>query len=231
MIKSTLYEIKCMDVYIRDAEVKDADFLAWAILTAARGNLSKPSIWDLCFPDSEETCLSMLSQLTLAEPESAAHYSGFVIAENEEGHRLGAACGFIPDEKTPEAFTEALLGVLEKNRWSSEAQQKLLACFEIFNRCLPMGHGPEWVLEYIAVKPEARGLGVSQIMLQDLLECGREADAKIAKVAYFKGNDQACKAYTRLGFDFVHELLDSGFEAQYGSAGVAHMQMALDDQE
>ncbi len=216
-----------MEVYIRDATADDADFIAWAILTAARGNLTKPSVWDLAMPVAEQEKLKLLSALSVAEPPCAAHFSGFVIAENEAGEPLSAACGFVPKEKPPEAFTEALLGVVEQAGWDQAQQMALMSSFTVFAKCLPMSNEDLWVLEYIATKPEARGTGATLELLSDLLECGRDYEMSDANVAYFVGNDAAKNIYRKLGFTESHELLDKEFEAQFGVAGVVHMKLAL----
>jgi ribosomal protein S18 acetylase RimI-like enzyme len=214
-----------MNIAIRDASPEDANFLAWAILTAARGCQTQ-CVWDLAFPGPEDERLNLLAQLVLTEPECAAHYSGFVIAELDD-KPVAAACGFIPEEKTPEAFTEALLNVVERAGWNQKQQQDLLASFTVFSRCLPMSSDHIWVLEYIATKPEARGTGITQELLLDLLDCGREAEAANAQVAYFIGNEAAKKVYRSLGFNETHELLDKDFENDFGTPGVMHMRLEL----
>ncbi|MBT6579695.1 MAG: GNAT family N-acetyltransferase [Cellvibrionales bacterium] len=215
-----------MEISIRDATAADAEFLAWVILTAARGHLDKPSVWERVFSGPEQERMGLLAKLVIAEPRCIAHYEGFVIAEHK-GAPIAAACGYIPAERTPEDFTSALLYVVEEAGWNHQQQVDLLAGFGVFSRCLPMGYEREWVLEYIATKPEFRGLGVTHELLKDLLECGREAGVEKARVAYFIGNEAAKKSYRKLGFKEVNEMVDSEFEAQYGVPGVVHMSLNL----
>ena len=215
-----------MEISIREATADDAGFLAWAILTAARGHLDKPSVWERVFPGDEQERINFLAKLVIAEPRCIAHYEGFVIAEHE-GLPIAAACGYIPAERTPEDFTSALLTVVDEAGWNHQQQVDLLAGFGVFSRCLPMGYDQEWVLEYIATKPAFRGSGVTRELLMDLLECGREASVKKAKVAYFMGNEAAKKSYRKLGFNEVNKIVDSEFEAQYGVPGVVHMSLDL----
>jgi ribosomal protein S18 acetylase RimI-like enzyme len=215
-----------MEISIRDATADDAGFLAWAILTAARGHLDKPSVWERVFSRDEQERINFLAKLVIAEPRCIAHYDGFVIAEHE-GLPVATACGYIPAERTPEDFTSALLTVVDEAGWNHQQQIDLLAGFGVFSRCLPMGYDQDWVLEYIATKPAFRGSGVTRELLKDLLECGREAGVKKAKVAYVMGNEAAKKSYRKLGFKKVHEIVDSEFEAQYGVPGVVHMSLDL----
>jgi ribosomal protein S18 acetylase RimI-like enzyme len=215
-----------MEISIRDATAADAEFLAWVILTAARGHLDKPSVWERVFSGPEQERMGLLAKLVIAEPRCIAHYEGFVIAEHK-GAPIAAACGYIPAERTPEDFTSALLYVVEEAGWNHQQQVDLLVGFGVFSRCLPMGYEREWVLEYIATKPEFRGLGVAHELLKDLLECGREAGVEKARVAYFIGNEAAKKSYRKLGFKEVNEMVDSEFEAQYGVPGVVHMSLNL----
>ena len=215
-----------MDISIRDATADDADFLAWAILTAAQGHLNKPSVWERVFSGSEEDRKNLLAKLVVAEPRCIAHYEGFVIAEHN-GSPIAAACGYIPADRSPEAFTTALLTVVEEAGWNHQQQIDLLEGFNVFSRCLPMGYEREWVLEYIATQAEFRGTGVTAELLKDLLECGREEGIEKAKVAYFMGNEAAKKSYRKLGFSEVYERVDSEFEEQYGVPGVVHMSLDL----
>lgn len=215
-----------MEISIRDATADDADFLAWAILTAARGNLEKPSVWERVISGSQQDREALVAKLVVADPACIAHFEGFVIAEHQ-GLPIAAACGYIPAEKTPEAFTSALLSVVEKVGWSHEQQLALLDGFKVFSRCLPMGYQRNWVLEYIATKPDYRSSGVTSELLKDLLECGREVGAETAQVAYFVGNEAARKSYRKLGFIEVDKILDDEFEAQYGVSGVVHLSLEL----
>lgn len=215
-----------MEISIRDATADDAEFLAWAILTAARGNLAKPSIWEQVISGSQHDREALIAKLVVAEPACIAHFEGFVIAEHQ-GLPIAAACGYIPAEKPPEAFTSALLSVVEKMGWSHEQQLALLDGFAVFARCLPMGYQQNWVLEYIATKTDYRSSGVTKVLLNDLLECGREAGATSAQVAYFIGNEAAKKSYRKLGFKEVNKIVDSEFESQYGVPGVVHMSLDL----
>lgn len=215
-----------MEISIRDAGPDDAQFLAWVILTAARGQLEKPSVWDRVFSVSEQEKIALLAELVVAEPRCIAHYDGFVIAEHD-GSPVAAACGYVPAERPPEAFTAALLAVVDKAQWNHQRQVALLEGFNVFSRCLPMGKDREWVLEYIATKPEFRGSGVTYELLQDLLECGREAGVDRAKVAYFVGNEAAKKSYRKLGFKEVNTIKDNDFATQYGVPGVVHMSLDL----
>ena len=56
--------IVMMDLRIRSAEVDDAAFLAWLILTAGRGHV-KRGIWEVVLEESEARCLKFLELLAL----------------------------------------------------------------------------------------------------------------------------------------------------------------------
>jgi GNAT superfamily N-acetyltransferase len=179
-------------------------------------------VWDIALPGTSAERLDFLARVVVAEPECAAHYSGFVVAELKSTP-VAAACGFIPAERTPEAFSEATLDVAAELGWSEERQLQLMQVLSIFSRCLPMTRSDHWVLEYIATKPECRGTGVTRLLLEDILECGREAGARVAQVAYFVGNEPARRLYAALGFEETHRTLDAEFESLFGSPGVVHL--------
>jgi hypothetical protein len=72
-----------MNIQIRRAQPRDADFLSWAILAATRSHREK-GWFDIVLDRPEEGCLDYLRRLSLTATRSWWHYSRFHIAEADE---------------------------------------------------------------------------------------------------------------------------------------------------
>jgi len=59
---------------------RDADFLAWVMLSASRAHLAR-GILDLVIAADESGCLDYLKHLVAGEPVSLCHYESFPVAK------------------------------------------------------------------------------------------------------------------------------------------------------
>ena len=210
-----------MDISIREAAPDDAPFLAWVMQTAARSH--RPlSFWDYAFPGPDAPRLEYIAATTLAEPISFAHYSGFLIAEHE-GRPVGGLSGYDSATKGMDNFVMALTGLLFRRDWSTEHLQLLSVRTAPVNTCMPDSPPGVWVIEWVATAPEARGRGVANALLREILARGRAAGYKKSQISYLIGNTPAQTAYERMGFETVEEKRHPDFEAAFGTPGVARM--------
>lgn len=210
-----------MNVVIREGCADDAQFLAWDMLTAARSHKTR-CIWDYAFPGPEQFRLDHLAALAVAEPQSFSHFSSFLVAESD-GKPVGALSGFDPTERGLGLFTTALASVLSERGWSDEHQGLLLERIGPTISCNPETPEGHWVIEWVAVKPQARGTGVIDRLLQAVLGRGRERGFERAQLGVLLGNTPALRAYGRAGFQVHDEKRDPAFEAAVGCPGIARM--------
>jgi len=210
-----------MDVTIRDATASDVPFLAWVMLTAARSH--RPlSFWDYAFPGPEGPRLQYLEAMAVAEPPSFAHFGGFLIAEHD-GRPVGGLSGYDAATKGMETFLGALTGILMAHEWSIEHQQLLSVRVAPVTLCMPESPPGVWVVEWVATVPKARGRGVANALLREILARGRKAGYTKSQISYLIGNTPAQTAYERVGFTTVDEKRHPDFEAAFGSPGIARM--------
>jgi len=210
-----------MDITIRDATSTDAPFLAWVMLAAARSH--RPlSFWDYAFPGPDAPRLEYIAAMAVAEPISFAHYSGFLVAEHE-GRPVGALSGYDSVVKGMGNFVAALSGLLVSREWSAEHLQLLAARTAPVNTCMPDAPPGVWVIEWVATTPTARGRGVANALLREILSRGRAAGYTKSQISYLIGNTPAQIAYERMGFETVEERRHPDFEAAFGTPGVARM--------
>jgi ribosomal protein S18 acetylase RimI-like enzyme len=210
---------------IRSATPNDAALIAWVEQTAARSG--KPlGMWDLMFPGADAPRLSLIEQIVRSPHDSFAHYSGFLVAE-VDGAAVGALSGYAPAQKTLEHFRRALRSVLSDNGWS-DAHQKLVRT-RIGPSLTCVSDTPEdcWIIEWVALQPEARGKGVAAALLAAAFERGRAAGFSKAQLSVVIGNTPAIRSYERAGFRSVDEKRHADFEAVFEAPGVARMWASL----
>jgi len=210
-----------MDTTIRDATPGDAPFLAWVMQTASRSH--RPlSFWDYAFPGPDAPRLDYIASMALAEPISFTHYSGFLVAEHE-GRPVGGLSGYDSAAKSMNDFVMALTGLLFRRDWSAEHVQLLAVRTAPVNTCMPDSPPGVWVIEWVATTPEARGRGVANALLREILQRGRAAGYTKTQISYLIGNTPAQFAYERAGFETVEEKRHPDFEAAFGTPGIARM--------
>jgi ribosomal protein S18 acetylase RimI-like enzyme len=210
---------------IRDAIATDARLLAWVQVEASRSG-TPLGFWDLALPGADEPRLDLLAEIATTPREHFAHFSGFLVAE-VDGQPVGALSGYAPGVKKLGHFVGALNKVLERHDWS-EAHRRLLGI-----RTLPavscFSDSPEdrWVVEWVALRPSARGKGVAADLLRAILDRGRAAGFRKAQITYLIGNTPAQRAYERAGFSALDEKRDPQFEAIFGAPGTVRMGLDL----
>ena len=210
-----------MDVTIREAAEADAPFLAWVMQTAARSH--RPlCFWDLAFPGPDDQRLDYIAAIARAEPESMAHWGGFLVAEHD-GKPVAGLSAYDSAHKGMDAFIGAIATTIHDRGWSPAHQDLLAGRIAPAGSVMPDSPPGVWVIEWVATKPEARGKGVARSLLEGILERGRSAGYTQSQISYLIGNTPAQTAYERIGFETVEEKRDAGFEKIFGSPGVARM--------
>jgi ribosomal protein S18 acetylase RimI-like enzyme len=214
-----------MTLTIRDATAADAELIAWVLVEASRSG-TPLGFWDLALPGADEPRLRLLSEIATSAKEHFAHVSGFLVAELD-GEPVGALSGYAPAVKKLGHFVGALSQVLERNAWS-EAHRRLLG-FRIAPALTCFSDTPDdlWIVEWVALRPQARGKGVAAELLRAVLDRGRTAGFNKAQITHLLGNLPAQRTYERAGFAKVDEKRDPQFEAIFGAPGTARMWIDL----
>lgn len=210
-----------MDLSIRDATRDDSALIAWVEQTAARSG--KPlGFWDLMFPGADGPRLALIEQIVRSPVDSFAHFSGFLVAE-VDGVAVGALSGYSPVAKKLEHFAGAFRAVLSDNDWSMAHQKLVVSRIAPALTCISDTPEDRWIVEWVALQPEARGKGVAAALLAAVLERGRAAGFTKTQISVLIGNTPAVRCYERAGFSVVDEKRHPDFEAVFGAPGVARM--------
>jgi translation initiation factor 4G len=214
-----------MGLTLRDASAEDAPLIAWIQVEASRSG-TPLGFWDLAFPGADEPRLSLIAEIATTTKAHFAHVSGFLIAELD-GEPVGGLSGYDPGAKKLGHFVGALNLVLERHGWS-EAHRRLLGQRIVpAVSCFSEEAKDSWVVEWVALRPGARGKGVAAALLQAILERGRAAGFTKAQITHLVGNAPAQRAYERAGFVKVDGKNDPLFEAIFGAPGTVRMWMDL----
>lgn len=202
------------NVRIVPATPAHAPFIAWVLLTSARSHLER-GMWDLLTAASETDTLRILETLASSGGTHWANYSIFIVAEIE-GRPAAALSGYIDGECPPTTMMQPLEAAF---RAHGRTPEDLLAGWGRAGSIANVGpeHTPDiWVVEHVATLPEYRRQGLTNALLQAIIERGRERGATTSDVGVLIGNDRAQRAYEKAGFAVIDEKLDPAFEAAYG---------------
>lgn len=211
----------------RQATIADIPFLA-KIQYEALLPPANACFWDDLLQDTPSNSLQFIAAMLEADASNWGKVTDFLIVE-EEGQPLAAAAGYSPyaAEYHPLNLTklEAIAQILG---WSTAETTSFRTHYEQF-----WGRGSleflkpiaPWVIETVAVLPEARGRGLGKVLIQALLEEGRSRQYDRAGLMVINGNEIARHTYESLGFKPYQAFYADYFENQF--AGVTKFRFAL----
>jgi ribosomal protein S18 acetylase RimI-like enzyme len=210
-----------MTILIREARSEDASFLAWVMLAATRSHLPY-GLWEHFVGGSEEECLSFLRMISLTNTPHLFHHDTFLIAQEDGQSVAGLSC-YDPTSLGMLAFVKALPEVFDKMGWSKSLRKAALVRIQPYLSCTPDDVPDTWIIESVAVVPEARRRGIISMLLHECIARGKAKGFKRAQISVFIGNHPARNAYGKCGFKFEDEKHSAEFEAAYGDRGIARL--------
>jgi translation initiation factor 4G len=206
-------------ITIRPASPEDAGFLGWASYEAARGHL-KRGWFDIVLLRDEAFCLEFSRRLSIATAKSWWHWSLFSVAE-VDGVCASALCGF-GDESVYYASRGAMREASEGMKIDETEQAQFWGRGAFIVSCISSEPGA-WTIENVGTRPEYRGTGVTQALLQHELERADAAGFKRAQISFLIGNEPAEHAYRKSGFTFAEEKRAPEFEAAIAAPGLRRL--------
>ncbi|MBV9330709.1 MAG: GNAT family N-acetyltransferase [Alphaproteobacteria bacterium] len=205
-----------MSVTFRHATEADADFLAWAMLVAARGHLTR-GWFDIVLARDEAFCLAYIRHLALSRVRSWWHWSLFDVAESE-GEPVCAACTF----RGTGVYRVSGAAMQEASRATglSEDEQSKLWPRGAFIISCSTGEEGALTVENVATLPAWRGQGIAEQLIRHALDKAKREGSRRAQISFLIGNDAAERCYARAGFTFEEERRTPEFEAAMGVPGL-----------
>jgi len=190
---------------------------------AARSQLAR-GWFDIVLERDEAFVLEFAKYLTVTKAVSWWHWSLFQVAE-VDGVPASAMCGFgdaTVYRTSSEAMAEASdrMGIDKRE----QAQHWPRGAFIL---SATTGEDGAWTIENVATRPEFRGQGVAQALLEKECEIARAAGFRRAQISFFIGNDRAERAYRNAGFEFAEEKRAADFDAALGTPGTIRLARIL----
>ena len=209
---------------IRSAREVDAEFLAWAILTASRGHLGR-GWFDIALNQPEGRCLEFLKRLSVTEAPSWWHYSRFMVAEIS-GKPVAALSAFRAGDAYPlsQAAMDEAAEMLELPASERSAIWQRGAYIFL---CALTGNDDCWTLENVVTLPSYRRRGLMRALLDRAVQEGRFRGFSEAQITFLIGNESAERAYSSAGFRLADERRHPDFEANAGAPGLRRVVRSL----
>ena len=155
---------------IRNAEPRDAAFVAWTVQAADRSHLAR-GWFDITLDRSESECLEFLRRLALAQTRSWWHYSLFLIAE-VDGVPASGLCRFRSGDGYP-LSGPAMTEVAHSYGWGEGELGEMWRRASYVRSCIMPSSDDRWIIENVATRPEYRGRGLTGMLIERAVEDGR----------------------------------------------------------
>ena len=189
-------------LHIRRATHDDIPFLAWCNYEA-----SSPApnfcYWDPLLEGLSTATMTFIEAVFRADALAWGTPSDFFVVEEAEKLIAGAS-GFVMDSHDYRPLRlERMPTVASLLGWTEEMLRQFQQGYEaVWRDPLDTTLAPSapWIIECVAVVPEARGRGVAKRLMSALLEEGRRRGFSHAGISVTLGNDAARRVYEGVGF-------------------------------
>ncbi|MBP0020725.1 MAG: GNAT family N-acetyltransferase [Cyanobacteria bacterium SBLK] len=184
--------------------------------------------WEELLQDTPSDSLQFIAAMLEADASNWGKVTDFIILE-EEGRPLAGAAGYSPytEEVRPlnMAKIEAIAQILG---WSTAETASFRTRYEQLweGRSLEfLRPVAPWIIETVAVLPEARGRGLGKVLIKALLEEGRSRQYDCAGLMVINGNEIARRTYESLGFKPYQTFYADYFDNRF--SGVTKFRFSL----
>lgn len=159
--------------------------------------------WDELLEGTGTTALQFIQAKLRVNASNWGRVEEFLILE-EQGRPVAAAAGYQPEEDYRPLKRSALEQLAQDLDWSPATLQQFWQRYEQFWQCEPqpayLQPQAPWIIETVAVLPEARGRGLGKALLRAMLDWGRSQHHSHAGIMIINGNEAARRTYESVGF-------------------------------
>ncbi|MEO1211815.1 MAG: GNAT family N-acetyltransferase [Cyanobacteria bacterium J06638_20] len=176
--------------------------------------------WDDLLDGIGTSALAFIEAELRVEASNWGDVEDFIILE-EEGKPVAAAAGYVPNDENYTPLRLSRLDALAQELNWSNAVAKTFC-----DRYMGMWGGdlrpfilmPQatWIIETVAVVPEARGRGLGKEIVKAVVEEGRSQNHSHAGIMVINGNDAARHTYESIGFKPYMTFYADLFSEQLG---------------
>ncbi len=203
----------------RTATDPDIPFLARIIYEASLPPHNH-SFWDEMLQESPTSALDFLAAVLKVRASNWGNVEDFLVVE-KAGKPVAAAAGYEPSLVDYRPLKLSKMDELAQALdWSPQAtstfQHRYTQFFSDTPRPIFLNPPAPWIIESVAVLPEARGQGIGKTLLQSLLQSGRDQGRSHVGITVINGNDRARRAYESIGFKPYQTFHGDYFREQFG---------------
>ncbi|WP_008318291.1 GNAT family N-acetyltransferase [Leptolyngbya sp. PCC 6406] len=160
--------------------------------------------WEDLLEGTGTTALQFIEAELRADGSNWGDVGDFVILE-EQGKPVAAAAGYVPNgEDYSPLRLSRLDAIAQELGWSiattSAFRDRYLGLFGGDVKPFFLTPQAPWIIENVAVLPEARGRGLGKVLLKAVLKEGRSQGHSHAGIMVINGNDRARHTYESVGF-------------------------------
>ena len=187
----------------RKATTTDIPFLARIEYEASLPPLNH-CFWEDLLDGTGSTALQFIEAELRTDASNWGNVADFLILE-VQGKPVAAAAGYVPgtEDYCPLRLSH-LDAIAHELKWSRENltafHDRYMALWGGDLRPIFLTPQATWIIENVAVLPEARGRGFGKVLLRALLEKGRSQQHDFAGIMVINGNDAARHTYESIGF-------------------------------
>jgi GNAT superfamily N-acetyltransferase len=187
----------------RKATIADIPFLTQIEYEASLPPLNH-CFWEDLLEGTGTTALEFIEAELRTDASNWGNVSDFIVLE-EQGKPVAAAAGYVPNPKDYCPLRLSRLdAIAQELGWSSTTASgfcdRYLGLFGGDMKPFFLTPQAPWIIENVAVLPEARGRGLGKALLKAVLEEGRSQGHSHAGIMIINGNDRARHTYESVGF-------------------------------
>ncbi len=203
---------------IRKATALDIPFLARIEYEASLPPLNH-CFWEDLLQGTQTEVLPFIEAKLKADAGNWGQVADFVIVE-EQGKPVAAAAGYCPNQDNYSPLNLwGLDKIAQELNWSQEIAEGFRDRYLQFlgGNLRPLFLTPQatWIIETVAVLPEARGRGLGKFLIKALLEEGKRQQHCYAGIMIINGNEVARRTYEAVGFKPYQTFHEDYFKDQF----------------
>jgi ribosomal protein S18 acetylase RimI-like enzyme len=202
----------------RKATIADIPFLARIEYEASLPPLNQ-CFWEDILQGTGTNAMQFIEAELRAGASNWGNVTDFLILE-EQGKPVAGAAGYTPNSEDYCPLRLSHLGMIAQDlNWSKDIETDFRDRYiQLWGGDLrPFFLTPQapWIIENVAVLPEARGRGLGKVLLRALLEEGRSQQHSHAGIMVINGNDAARHTYESIGFKPYQTFYAEYFAKQF----------------
>lgn len=206
----------------RKATIADIPFLARIEYEASLPPLNQ-CFWEEILQGTRTNVLQFIEAELRAGASNWGNVTDFLILE-EQGKPVAAAAGYTPNLEDYCPLRLSHLDTIAQDlSWSKDIatdfRERYMQLWGGDLRPFFLTPHAPWIIENVAVLPEARGRGLGKVLLRALLEEGRSQQHSHVGIMVINGNDVASRTYESIGFKpyqtFHAEYFNQQFKLEF----------------